>query len=120
MKLIYFSLLALCILSCKSPTQLLEKGDCDQAFNRAVKEIKKRKNVAQNIKVIEKSTELRVAAALRFAEIKSNSEKTKDWVNAQTKLYKTLEEIGEANILLKGSISEPYDELCTAKKDIDF
>lgn len=63
---------------------------------------------------------MKVASALRYATIKSKSENVKDWVKTQSKLYRTLEEVGIANILLRDIINEPYDELCNVKKDIDY
>lgn len=110
----------MCISSCKSPAELLENGNYIQAFDKAVKEVKKGKNIDQNIKVIEKSAEMKAASAIRYATIKSKSENVKDWIKVQTKLYGSLEELGKANILLDGDISKPYDKLCNKKKDIDF
>ncbi|MFT6781058.1 MAG: hypothetical protein ACJA1A_000977 [Saprospiraceae bacterium] len=120
MKLFYFGLLLLCFESCKSPAELLENGSYNQAFDKAVKEVKKGKDIDQNITVIEKSVDIKVASALRYAVIKSQGGNVKDWINTQTKLYQALEEVGRANILLKGMINEPYDELCSVKKDIDY
>ena len=110
----------LLLLSCKSPTELLEEGNYKSAFKKAVKEVKYGKNVDQNIKVIEAAAEIKVNEALQFTAIKTKSGNVKDWIKTQAKVYNLLEDLGKANILTRGSIAEPYDMLCTEKKEIDY
>jgi hypothetical protein len=110
----------LLLSSCKSPTKLLEEGKYKSAFRKAVGEDKQGKNVEENIKVNEAAAEIKVNEALTFTAIKTRSENVKDWIETQTKVYKLLEDLGKANILTQGSISEPYDALCNEKKEIDY
>jgi hypothetical protein len=113
-------LLIIVLSACKSPSKLLEEGNYKSAFNKAVREIKNGKNIEENLKVIEAAAEIKVNEALLYTEVKTNSANVKDWIKTQTKLYKLLEDIGEANLLTSGSISEPYDMLCAEKKEIDY
>ena len=118
MKYQFLFIIALLLPSCKTPTELLAEGNYKFAFRKAVREVKNKKNIAQNIKVIEAAAEIKVKEALLYSSIKTDSENVKDWIKTQTKVYKLLETLGKANILTEGSIAEPYDLLCNEKKKL--
>lgn len=120
MKYLYLLLIILAISSCKSPVKLLEEGKYNTAFDRAVAEVKRGKNVKENLEVIKISAELKVEEALRYSAIMTKTEKVKDWIKTQTKVYGLLEDLGKANKIVDGKIYEQYDALCNEKKDIDY
>ncbi len=120
MKYLSLAVLIVAISACKTPTELLEEGNFKSAFSNALREVKARKNIEQNIKVIKKSARMKVDEAMLYSSIYGNTGNVKDWIKTQAKLYKLLQEIGRANLIIEGKISEPYDMLCTEKKDLDY
>lgn len=118
----YYYLLSIIILlsSCKSPVKLLNEGKYDSAFSKAVAEVKRGKNVELNLEVIQTAADLKVEEALKYAAIMTKTDKVKDWIKTQTKVYVLLEDLGKANKVVNGRIDEYYDVLCDEKKNIDY
>lgn len=117
-QLLFLSVLTLA--ACKSPTQLLDEGKHNSAFKKAIKEIKYDKNVQENTRVLKATAEFKVNEAIQYSRIKSKTQNVKDWIKTQTKIYTLLEDLGKANTITNGSISDSYDLLCNEKKDLDY
>ena len=120
MKYHYTLILLLLLASCKSPSELLEKGSYDRAFTEAMKEIKKGKDVKINSEVALKASQQIAHKSLLEFRKKSNSHDVENWIDGQSNLFEVLERIGEANLELDGLLNAPYDKLCTEKKSIDY
>lgn len=120
MKYHYTIILLLLISSCKSPTELLEKGNYERAFTEAMKEIQKDKNVEENTEVARIASQEISTNSLKAFRKKSRSHDVDVWIDGQTQLFEVLEKIGAANAELDGQLNESYDALCTEKKSIDY
>ncbi|MEM9548825.1 MAG: hypothetical protein AAGA77_22765 [Bacteroidota bacterium] len=120
MKNLYIFAILFVFIACKSPTELLESGHHNTAFTKAVSQIKKNKNVEENVRVVQSAAKIKAEKAMLYSSIYANTDKVKDWVKTQRKLYNLLEEMGQANILVKGLITEDYDQVCTEKKNLDY
>ncbi len=120
MRYLYIFVLFLVVVSCKTATELLDNGNYEDAFDKALSELEKGNNVAQNTDVIIKSSNFIAANAIDLADDKKSNSNVKNWIKSQGNLYEVLENIGRANIVLDGLINEPYDALCSRKKDVDY
>lgn len=112
--------LMLFLLSCSTPAKHLEKGHYQRAINQASKEISKGKNVESNIDILNEAGHKKVDIVLDSNYKKLASAEVEDWITVQNKYYATLADLGKANKLSGGELSEPYDRLCEQKNDLDF
>lgn len=113
-----FFLSLLC--GCSTPREHLEHHRYQRAFDAAAREMSKNKNVHENQQVLEESAAILSANAQNFVLIKGKSEEVKDWIEAQEKSYGLLEDLGKANRIARGALSESYDPLCDLKHEIDY
>ncbi len=117
----HYLLLALALFyACASPSKALEKGQTKKAMRLAKSDLKKQKNIAENIAVINEASQIEIDKILESNSNKISSPEVKDWIKVQNNYFALLEDIGEANQMTSGQISEPYDRLCEFKTDLDY
>ena len=116
------TLLSICIFlsACNTPTELLEKGNADQALKKAIRKVKRDKNVLTNTEVVVKSGDQISKNTLSYNKRLVQSFHLKDWTRAQRNYDKTLKELFAANDVVNGKLQRSYDELCTEKIELDF
>ena len=117
-----FTLLSICTfsLACNTPAELLQKGDADQAFYKAMKKIKRDKDVMTNTNVlVEAGGQISENTIYRNQGL-VHSNQLKNWTRAQRNYDKSLRELFAANDLVHGELQGSYDKLCSEKIELDF
>ena len=117
---LFYFLVAFSFSSCATSTKALEKGQYNKAIRIAKSDLKKGKNVTENISILNAASNQVVDQAIAENQPKLESPEVNDWIKVQTNFYTILENIGEANQLSKGNVSEPYDKLCEQKSVLDY
>ena len=117
-----FTFLSICIfsLACNTPSELLLKGDADQAFRKAARKIKKDKDVITNTEVLVKSGDQISNNTIYRGQALIQSNQLNNWTRAQKIYDRTLRELFAANDLVNGGLQSSYDKLCTEKIELDF
>jgi len=117
-----FTLLSICTfsLACNTPTELLQKGDADQAFKKAVKKIKRDKDVMTNTSVLVEAGDQISENTIYRNQSLIHSSQLKYWTRAQKNYDKSLRELFAANDLVHGELQGSYDKLCSEKIELDF
>ncbi len=119
MENLLYTLLVLFFFACTTPKKALQKGKYKQAFRLAERQIKKGKNVDQNINILRVSGDKIIQDEIRRNQKLLQSDDVKDWIKVRKSYYKTLNTIGKANLTTDGAISDIYDKLCVPKYDLD-
>jgi len=119
LRITYF-VLAIGLASCASPSKALEKGQNKKAMRLAKSDLKKNKNIEENIAILNEASNNEIDFILANNESKVASPEVKNWIKAQNNYYSLLENIGEANQITGGEVAQPYDRLCEVKTDLDF
>ena len=117
------TLLPICLLgllSCSSPSKALEKGRSKKAIRLAKSDLRKNKNITENITILNVAAHDEIDKVLASNTNKLSSPEVKDWIKVQNNYFGLLENIGEANQLSNGEVSEPYDRLCEHKTELDY
>ena len=109
-----------CLFSCSTPSELLEKGKVERAFNLASKKLNSKKNVDVNSLVLIEASKKIIQDQLYYNQPLIQSRNIEHWVLAQNNYYKILEDIVVANDLVDGKLQNSYDHLCTEKIELDF
>lgn len=120
LRISFFASLIFLLSSCASSSKAFEKGQNKKAIRLAKYDLKKNKNVEENIAIINKASEIEIDKILELNAQKISSPQVEDWISVQNSYFSLLENIGEANQLAKGKISKPYDRLCEHKNDLDY
>ena len=107
-------------ISCSSPQRALEKGNNKKAIRLAKKSIKKNRDIHENVEILNLAAHSEVENIMAASAHNLSSPEVEDWIYVQGDFYCLLENIGEANLLTAGLVSEPYERLCAAKTDLDF
>lgn len=115
-------LLSICIFlsACNTPTELLVKGNADQTLKKAIKKVKRGKDVSTKTEVIVRSGDQISKNTLSYNKGLIQSFYLKDWTRAQRNYDKTLKELFAAYDLVNGKLQRTYDELCTENTELDF
>lgn len=116
---IFLLLLPLFAGSCATSSKALEKGQNKKAIRLAKSDLRKNKNVEDNIAILNVASQNEVDKILALNSKRASSSNVEDWIVVQNNYYDLLENIGEANKLSQGKVSKPYDNLCEYKTDLD-
>lgn len=120
MRLIFTLSICVFLTACITPSDLLLKGESDRAFKKALRNIKRDKNVIANTEVVLQAGDQITKNTIAQNSGLIRSSQVKDWTRAQKNFDKQLKDIFAANDLVNGKLQSSYDELCTEKIELDF
>ena len=110
----------MCVISCATPLQHYNNGDYRDAIRQANSNIEKKKDIEENLDVLNACYHTLIAQTLQKHHNQIINGTIDDWKIAQEDYYDLLADIGKSNIRTQGKIQDLYDSFCDSKINIDF